>query len=93
MAFAYFLLVRFDAASAEAERALHLRPDWPPALRVLVMSDAHAGRLQPARQAMVRLRSMQPDLRIANFQDQFFLQRPEHMASCIDAMRKAGFPE
>jgi TolB-like protein len=92
-AFAYFLLGRFDAASAEAERALHLRPDWPPALRVLVMSDALAGRVEPAQHAMVRLRSIQPTLRISNFQEQIFLKRPEHMASCVEAMRRAGLPE
>ena len=30
MAFGYFLLGNFDEASAWAERALHLRSDWPP---------------------------------------------------------------
>ena len=32
-AFGYFLLGNVDEASAWAERALHLRPNWPPALR------------------------------------------------------------
>jgi len=92
-AFASFLLGNFDEASAQAERALHLRPEWPPALRVLAMSQARAGREQHARHTMARLRSLQPALRISNLHQQNFLQRPEHMASCIEAMRKAGLPE
>ncbi|KJB90523.1 winged helix-turn-helix domain-containing protein [Skermanella aerolata] len=92
MAFGYFLLEDLDEASAWAERALHLRSNWPPALRVLAMSAALGGRNQAARQAMARLRLIQPQLRISNLHEQNFL-RPEHMAKCMEAMRKAGLPE
>src|ERR1700722_12081061 len=51
-AFAYFLLGDVEGASAWAERALYLRPNWPPALRVLAMSNALAGREHATRQAM-----------------------------------------
>ena len=93
MALGYFLLENFDEASAWAERSLHLRSNWPPALRVLVMSNALAGREQAARQAMTRLRLMQPRLRISNLHEQIFLHRPEHMATYVKAMREAGLPE
>jgi len=63
-ALGYLLLENVDEASAWAERALHLRSDWPPALRVLAMSNALAGREHSARQAMTRLRRIQPRLRI-----------------------------
>ena len=92
-AFGHFLLDNLDEASSWAERALHLRTDWPPALRVLAMSETLAGREQPARDAMTRLRSTQPQLRLSNLREQIFLHRPEHMAKCIDAMRAAGLPE
>jgi TolB-like protein len=92
-AFGYLLLGNVDEASAWAERALHLRSNWPPALRVFVMSNALAGREQAARQAMTRLRVIQPRLRVSNLHEQIFLHRPEHMAKCIEAMRKAGLPE
>jgi TolB-like protein len=92
-AFGYLLLENVDEASAWAERALHLRSDWPPALRVLAMSYALAGREQAARQAMTRLRLIQPQLRVSNIHEQIFLHRPEHMAKCIEAMRRAGLPE
>jgi adenylate cyclase len=92
-AFAYFLLEDVDEASAWAERALHLRSNWPPALRVLAMSNAVAGREQASRQAMTRLRLIQPQLRVSNLHEQISLHRPEHMARCTEAMRKAGLPE
>jgi TolB-like protein len=92
MAFAHFLLENVDEASAWAQRALHLRSNWPPALRVLAMSNALADGELAARQAMTRLRSIQPQLRVSNFHEQIFL-RPEHMARCIEAMKKAGLPE
>jgi TolB-like protein len=92
-AFGYFLLGDVDEASAWAERALHLRSTWPPALRVLAMSHSLGGREQPARQAMIRLRLLQPQLRISNLHEPIILYRPEHMARCIEAMRKAGLPE
>jgi tetratricopeptide (TPR) repeat protein len=93
MAFGYFLRGDVDEASACAEQALRIRPDWPPALRVLAMSDATAGRQQAAREGMTRLRALQPSLRVSNLHEQIFLHRPEHMAKFIDAMRKAGLPE
>ncbi len=93
MAFGYFLLGDVDQASDCSERALRIRPDWPPALRVQAMSNAVAGRKQAARDAMTRLRGLQPGLRVSNLHEQIFLHRPEHMTKFIDAMRKAGLPE
>ena len=49
--------------------------------------------MQAARQAMTRLRLIQPRLRVSNLHEQIFLHRPEHMAKCMEAMRKAGLPE
>jgi TolB-like protein len=93
MAFGYFLMGDVEEAAAWAERALHLRSNWPPALRVLAMSNALAGWEQAARQAMARLALVQPRLRVSNLHEQIFLHRPEHMARCVEAMRKAGLPE
>jgi TolB-like protein len=92
-AFAYFLLEDVDEASVWAERAVQLRSDWPPALRVLAMSHALAGREKAARQALTRLALVQPRLRVSNLHEQIFLRRAEHMAKCKAAMRTAGLPE
>jgi TolB-like protein len=93
MALGYLLLENFNEASAWAERSLHLRSNWPPALRVLAMSNALAGRERAARQAMARLRLMQPQLRVSNLDEQIYLHRPEHMVRYVQAMRAAGLPE
>lgn len=93
IAYGYFFLGELDQSSTWSDRALQMRPNWPAALRVLAMSHALAGREHPAQQAMIRLRALQPTLRLSNLHEQMFLQRPEHMRKFIEAMRKAGLPE
>jgi TolB-like protein len=93
MAFAYFLLGDLDQSSTWSDRALQMRPDWPVALRVSAMSHAFAGRDRLTRQAMTRLRALQPTLQLSNLHEQIFLHRPEHMQRFIEGMRNAGLPE
>lgn len=93
MAYGYFFLGDLDQSSTWSDRALQMRPDWPAALRVSAMSHALAGREGPTRQAMTRLRALQPALRLSNLHEQIFLHRPEHMEKFVEAMRKAGLPE
>ncbi len=93
MAFGYFLLGDLDQSSIWSDRALQMRPDWPVALRVSAMSHAFAGRERLTRDAMTRLRALQPTLRLSNLHEQIFLHRPEHMQRFIDGMRRAGLPE
>jgi hypothetical protein len=60
---------RFDDASSWAEKAF---------LEELAASYALAERLEEARQAMERLRQIDPALRISNLKDWFPIRRPEH---------------
>jgi len=92
-AFGHFLLGDLNEASIWSDRALQMRPDWPPALRVSAMSNALAGRQHQAEPAMTRLRALQPTLRLSNLHEQMLLHRPEHMEKFVGAMRKAGLPE
>jgi TolB-like protein len=93
MAYGYFFLGDLDQSSIWSDRALQMRPDWPAALRVSAMSHALAGRERLKQEAMMRLRTLQPALRLSNLHEQIFLRRPEHMERFIGAMRKAGLPE
>lgn len=93
IAYGYFFLGDLDQSSMWSDRALQMRPDWPAALRVSAMSHALAGRQRLTRHAMMRLRALQPGLRLSNLHEQMFLHRPEHMEKFIEAMRKAGLPE
>jgi hypothetical protein len=46
-----------------------------------------------AAQALSRLRSLEPELRLFNLGVWMPLQRAEHLALFVDAFRKAGLPE
>ena len=60
---------------------------------VIAASHALAGRTDEAQRAMQHVRKLDPALRIANLKDWLPLQRPEHLATFADGLRKAGLPE
>jgi len=92
-AFAHFFAGRYDEACSQAEQALQESPDLHPALRASVASNARAGRIERARDALSRLRHIDPALRVSNLGDITPLRRPEDIAKYAEAMRKAGLPE
>src|SRR5262249_23109448 len=68
-AFAHFFAGRYDESCSEAERALQEIPNLHPGLRVSAASNALAGRIERAREAMSRLRHIDPALRVSNLGD------------------------
>jgi adenylate cyclase len=92
-AFAHLFAGRYDEACSLAEQVLQDSPDLHPGLRVCAASHALAGRMARDRDAMTRLRQIDPALRVSNLGDITPLQRPEDMARYAEAMRKAGLPE
>jgi TolB-like protein len=93
-AFAYFLAGQYDEASSWAQRALETRPAYPTAIRVVAASNALAGRLDVARDAVERLRQIDPTLRVSNLKDRIPpLRRPSDLVRYADGLRKAGLPE
>jgi TolB-like protein len=91
--FSHLLAGRFDDASSWAENALREEPNYLPAAAVASASHALAGRLEEARQAMARLRRIDPALRMSNLKNWFPIRRSEHFASWAEGLRKAGLPE
>ena len=91
--FSHLLAGRFDDASSWAEKALREEPNYLPAAAVTSASHALAGRLEEARQAMARLRRIDPALRMSNLKNWFPIRRPEHFASWAEGLRRAGLPE
>jgi tetratricopeptide (TPR) repeat protein len=91
--FAHFLACDYDKASSVAEQVLREKPDFYLTLRYAAASNALAGRMEEARQAMARLRQIDPELRISNLKDFTPLRRPEDRARYEEGMRKAGLPE
>jgi tetratricopeptide (TPR) repeat protein len=92
-AFAHFFAGRYDEACSQAEQALQESPNQDAALRVSAASNALAGRIERARDALSRLRHIDPALRVSNLGGITPLRRPEDIARYAEAMRKAGLPE
>jgi len=92
-AFAHFLAGRYDDASSWAQRALQVRPSYPSAIRLAAASSALAGRPEEARQAIERLRQVDPALRVSNLKDRVPLRRPDDLTRYQEGLRKAGLPE
>jgi TolB-like protein/tetratricopeptide (TPR) repeat protein len=90
---AHLLAGRYEEAALWAERALQRRPNLLVAVRESAVSNALAGRLLKAQEAMVRLRQADPELRISNFTDWLPLRRPQDIATYEEGLRKAGLPE
>jgi adenylate cyclase len=92
-AFAHFLASRYDEASGWANRALREQPNYPAATRILAASNALAGHLSEAHEAITHLRELDPSLRVSNLAEVLPLRRPEDLAKFAEGLRKAGLPD
>jgi adenylate cyclase len=93
LACAHLLAGRYDESSLWAERALQRRPNLLVAIRESAASNALAGRLIKAQNAMGQLRRFDPELRISNWTDWLPLRRSQDIARYEEGLRKAGLPE
>ena len=92
-AMAHLLAGRFDIASSWAEKAYRELPSFLMVVAVIAASHALAGRAEEARRAMLHIRKLDPSLRVSSLKDWLPLQRPEHLVTFADGLRKAGLPE
>jgi TolB-like protein len=92
-ALGHLLAGRFDDASSWAEKSFRELPSFLIAVSVMAASHALAGRTNEARQAMGRLRRLDPALHLSNLKDWLPFQRPEAIANLAEGLRKAGLPE
>ena len=93
LAHAHFIAGRDAEASSWAEMALRERQNHHSSLGILAASCALTGRHEKARNAMTRLREIDPALRISNLGNTTSLHRPDDLARLADGLRKAGLPE
>jgi len=93
IAFAHYFAGRYDEAASCAQQILRETPDFHMALRMAAAGNALAGRLDIARNAMTRLREIDPALRVSNLGDLTALRHPEDMAKYAEGLRRAGLPE
>jgi len=92
IAFAHFLAGRYHEAIGWANSALREQPNNPAANRVLAASNALAGHLSEAHEAMAHMRELDPSLRVSNLGEVFPL-RPDDLAKFAEGLRKAGLPD
>jgi TolB-like protein/class 3 adenylate cyclase/Tfp pilus assembly protein PilF len=93
-AHAHFFLSRYDEAASWAAMALQDNPNSQPLLRIGAASNAMAGRLDQAQKAVVRLRQLNPTLRVSNLKNVLGpYRRAEDISRYEEGLRRAGLPE
>jgi tetratricopeptide (TPR) repeat protein len=93
-AHAFFMLGRYDEAASSAAMALPENFDFQPGLRISAASNAMAGRLEQAHQAVARLRQVNPTLRVSNLKDVLGpCRHAKDLSRYQEGLRKAGLPE
>ena len=93
MAFALFLLSRYEEALELAQIASLQQPRYPTPIEVAAASAALAGHLDTARTWIARLRELDPEFCVSDFKKKLRpLRRPEDLARYEDGLRKAGLP-
>ena len=94
MALAHLLADRYDEAVSWAAKSRNEQPNWATSLRVAAIAYALSDRIVEAREAIARLREIDPTLRLSNLEKVAPpLRRPEDRARFIEGLRKAGLPE
>jgi TolB-like protein/tetratricopeptide (TPR) repeat protein len=93
MALSHFFAGRYDCATDWAEKALCNLPTLLPPVALVAASHALRGRMEKANQAVLRLRELDPALRVSNLKEWLPIQRPEDLARFVQGLRLAGLPE
>ena len=93
MAFAHFIAGRDDEAADWASKALRVKPNWLPALRVAMACNAVRGHADEAERALKSYLRVDPDVRIAKICEHYPLRRDIDRKRLMAALRMAGVPE
>jgi TolB-like protein len=91
-AIGYFFTGRYDEAAVWSAKSIGENPNYSLAWRITAASNAFLGRQEQAQKAIVRLRELEPAVRIATIKYPFPL-RPSDRARLEEGLRKAGLPE
>jgi adenylate cyclase len=94
MGYAHFFTGHYDEAVFWARKATQEQPSWAAAWRAAAMAYALSDRIVEAREAIIRLREIDPGLRLSNLARVTPpFRRPEDLARWTEGLRKAGLPE
>ncbi|MBR0785904.1 winged helix-turn-helix domain-containing protein [Bradyrhizobium iriomotense] len=94
IAHANFFAGRYEEAAGWAAMALQDNPDFRPALRIAIASNAMAGHMDQARHLLARVRELDPALVLSNLKDTLGPYRKAvNVSRYEDGLRRAGLPE
>ncbi|MDR0210494.1 MAG: winged helix-turn-helix domain-containing protein [Pseudomonas putida] len=93
MAVAHFFAGRYDLALGWAEKALGNLPSLLAGVVLVAACQALSGRLDEARQTMVRLRQLDPTLRATRLREWLPIYRDEDLQRLVEGLRLAGLPD
>jgi tetratricopeptide (TPR) repeat protein len=93
MAFAHFIAGRDEEAARWAAMALQVKPNWLPALRMTIASNAMSGQAERARRALNAYLTIDPRVTITKLCKYYPFRREADRQRLIAAMQKAGVPE
>ncbi len=93
MAFAHFIAGRDQEAVEWAAMALRTKPNWMPALRVAIASNAMRGRTSEVKAALQSYERVDPNVNIRKICEHYPFRRQEDRQRLVKALRKAGVRE
>ena len=93
MAFAHFIAGRDGESARSAAMALRVKPNWPPALRMTIASNAMRGQAEEAKRALNVYLGIDPEVSITKVCKYYPFRRKADRQRLIAAMHKAGVPE
>src|SRR5262249_3460052 len=97
MSQAHLFAGRYDEAASWARKAALEKPEWAVPPRIEAIAFALSGRIAEAREALTRMRAIDPGLRMSNLGPKrgvgFGWRRAEDHALYIEGLRRAGLPE
>lgn len=93
MAFAHFIAGRDREAAEWAAMALRTKPNWMPALRVAIASNAMQGRAAEAKAALQSYERVDPDVSIRKISEHYPFRRQQDKQRLVTALHKAGVRE
>jgi HTH-like domain len=90
MAFAHFIAERDDEAARWAAMALRIKPNWLPALRMMIASNAMRGHTEEAKRALNAYLAIDPGVTITKLCEYYPFRREADRQRLIAGMRKGG---
>jgi TolB-like protein/class 3 adenylate cyclase len=93
LALAHFAAGRYDEAMSWAQESIREKPNFLPSIRIFAASCAMTGRQEDAREAIARVRQLNPTFRLSDVKDLYRASRPDDLARYEEALRKAGLPQ